>query len=164
MNMANSTYLPAGLPIPVAEPDGLSAPYWKGLRQGRLLVQRCTHCHTWQFGPEWICHHCHDFDPEWTEVEPLGRIFSWERVWHPSHAALRQHGSYLAVLVEIPHAGGVRMVGNLLGDPMQDVMIGAEVEGVFEDHVASDQAYSLLQWRVRGLRRTAIESNAKYEH
>ena len=164
MNTASSTYLPAGLPIPVAEPDGLSAPYWKGLRQGRLLVQHCTHCHTWQFGPEWICHHCHAFDPEWTEVEPLGRIFSWERVWHPSHAALRQHGSYLAVLVEIPHAGGVRMVGNLLGDPMQDVMIGAEVEGVFEHHLASDPAYSLLQWRVRGLRRTAIESNGKNDY
>ena len=151
MNSAHSTYLPAGLPIPVAEPDGLSAPYWAGLRQNRLLVQRCTHCQTWQFGPEWICHHCHAFDPEWTEVEPRGRIFSWERVWHPSHAALRQRGPYLAVLVEIPHAGGVRMVGNLLGDPMQAVVIGADVEGVFEHHVASDPAYSLLQWRVRGL-------------
>lgn len=36
-------------------------------------------------------------------------------VWHPSHAALRQHGPHLAVLVELPHAGGVRMVGNFLG-------------------------------------------------
>jgi uncharacterized OB-fold protein len=145
---ANSTYLPMGLPIPEAEPDGLSAPYWAGLRQNRLLVQRCRHCLTWQFGPEWICHRCHAFDPEWTEVEPRGQIFSWERVWHPSRAVLRQYGPYLAVLVEIPHAGGVRMVGNLLGDPTQDVVIGADVEGVFEHHVASDSGYSLLQWRV----------------
>ncbi|MGO8908769.1 MAG: Zn-ribbon domain-containing OB-fold protein [Bradyrhizobium sp.] len=143
------THLPAGLPIPVAEPDGLSAPYWAGLRQNRLLVQRCCHCSTWQFGPEWICHRCHAFDPEWTEVEPHGRIFSWERVWHPSHAALRQHGPYVAVLVEIPHAGDVRMVGNLLGDPMQAVIIGAELEGVFEHHHDCDPPYSLLQWRMR---------------
>jgi uncharacterized OB-fold protein len=141
------TYLPVGLPIPVAEPDGLSAPYWEGLRQNRLLVQRCGHCGTWQFGPEWLCHHCHAFDPEWTEVEPRGHIFSWERVWHPSHAALKHHGPYIAVLVELPQAGGVRMVGNLLGDPMQDVTIGAGVEGVFEHHSASDRSYSLLQWR-----------------
>ena len=40
-------------------------------------------------------------------------------------AALRQHGPYLAVFVELPHAGGLRMVGNLLGDPMQMVTIGA---------------------------------------
>ena len=145
---ASSAYLPQGLPIPMAEPDRLSAPYWTGLRQNQLLVQRCPHCRTWQFGPEWLCHHCHAFDSEWKEVEPRGRIFSWERVWHPSHAALRQHGPYLAVLVELPHAGGVRMIGNLLGDPMQMVTIGAEVEGVFEHHPDSDPTYSLLQWRM----------------
>jgi uncharacterized protein len=144
-----SSYLPAGLPIPVAESDDLSAPYWAGLRQNRLMVQRCSHCQTWQFGPEWLCHRCHAFDPAWTEVEPRGRIFSWERVWHPSHAALRQHGPYLAVLVELPHAGCVRMVGNLLGDPMQAVVIGADVDGVFEHHREHSAAYCLLQWRIR---------------
>jgi hypothetical protein len=34
------------------------------------------------------------------------------------------------VIIELPHAGNVRMVGNLLGDPMQAVAIGADVEGV----------------------------------
>ena len=146
---ASAAYLPSGLPIPVAEPDRLSAPYWAGLRENRLLVQRCTHCQTWQFGPEWLCHRCHAFDPEWTEVTPRGRIFSWERVWHPSHMALKQHGAYLAVLVELLDAGNVRMVGNLLGDPMQAVTIGAEVEGVFEHHPESEPPYSLLQWHLR---------------
>ena len=144
-----ASYLPPGLPIPVVESDGLSAPYWAGLRQNKLLVQRCTHCRTWQFGPEWICHRCHAFDLEWTEIEPRGRIFSWERVWHASHSSLKQHGPYLAVLVELPHAGGVRMVGNLLADPMQAVSIGSDVEGEFEHHPDSDPPYSLLQWRAR---------------
>ncbi len=144
-----ATYLPAGLPIPVAEPDGLSAPYWAGLRDNRLMVQCCRQCSTWQFGPEWICHRCHSFAMAWTEIEPHGRIFSWERVWHPSHTALRQHGPYLAVLVEVPQAGGIRMIGNLLGDPMQDVAIGTSVEGVFEHHPDAQPPFSLLQWRVR---------------
>jgi uncharacterized OB-fold protein len=140
-------YLPPGLPIPVPEPDGLSAPYWAGLREGRLLVQRCGGCGTWQFGPEWLCHRCHSFDPDWAEVAPRGLIYSWERVWHPSHAALKGHGPYLAVLVELPQAGGIRMVGNLLGDPMQPVTIGATVDGVFEHHADASPPYSLLQWR-----------------
>ncbi|WP_420970601.1 Zn-ribbon domain-containing OB-fold protein [Bradyrhizobium sp. B120] len=147
MSKPSTRYLPAGLPIPVAEPDGLSAPYWEGLRQGKLLVQRCGRCNTWQFGPEWLCHRCHAFDPAWTVIEPRGRIYSWERAWHPSHAALRGHGPYIAVLVELPHAGGIRMVGNLLGDPEQAVAIGADVEGVFEHHPESDPPYALLQWR-----------------
>ena len=147
MSKPSARYLPAGLPIPVAEPDGLSAPYWEGLRQSKLLVQRCGRCDTWQFGAEWLCHRCHAFDPVWTEVAPRGRIFSWERVWHPSHAALKGHGPYIAVLVELPHAGGIRMVGNLLGDPEQAVAIGTDVEGVFEHHPESNPPYSLLQWR-----------------
>jgi uncharacterized OB-fold protein len=147
-NPTNTSYLPSGLPIPVAEPDGLSAPYWDGLRGNRLMVQRCAHCRAWQFGPEWLCHRCHAFDPGWTEVEPRGRIFSWERVWHPSHAALRNHGPYIAVLVELPQADGVRMVGNLLDDPMREVVIGTEVKGVFEHHQDSHPSYSLLQWRI----------------
>ena len=52
--------------------------------------------------------------------------------------------SRLAILVEIPQVGDVRMVGNLLGDPLQNVAIGADVEGVFEHHEDSDPAYSLL--------------------
>ncbi|MFQ3459312.1 OB-fold domain-containing protein [Bradyrhizobium sp. UFLA01-814] len=139
-------YLAVGLPIPVGEPDGLSTPYWMGLRENRLLVQRCDRCCTWQFGPEWICHNCHSLDLTWTDVEPTGRIYSWERVWHPSHPALKQCDPYLALLVELPHAGGVRMVGNLLGDPRQTVVIGTEVKGVFEHHLEADPVFSLLHW------------------
>ncbi len=147
MTTMPAAYLPAGLPAPVAEPDGLSAPYWAGLREGRLLVQRCAGCGTWQFGPEWLCHRCHRFDPGWVEVAPRGLIHSWERVWHPSHPALKGHGPYLVVLVELPEAGNVRMVGNLLGDPMQAVAIGAAVTGAFEHHADASPPFSLLQWR-----------------
>lgn len=143
----STRYLPKGLPIPVSESDGLSEPFWAGLKEGRLLVQRCTKCGTWQFAPEWICHQCHKFRPEWVEVEALGRIYSWERVWHPAHEALRNHGPYIAVLVELPHAGNLRLVGNLLGDPLQDVVIGAEVVGAYEHHREETPSYSLLQWR-----------------
>lgn len=142
-------YLPAGLPIPISEGDGLSEPFWSGLQEGRLRIQRCAHCQTWQFGPEWLCHHCLEFDPAWQDVEPVGKIYSWERVWHPSHEALKGHGPYIAVLVELPEAGNVRLVGNLLGDPLQDVVIGADVVGEFEHHPDANPPYSLLQWRYR---------------
>lgn len=145
--MSAHTYLPPGLPIPVPEPDGLSRPYWSGLSENRLRVQRCGGCGTWQFGPEWICHHCHRFDPDWVEVAPRGRIYSWERVWHPVHPCLKGAGPYLVVLVELQQAGGVRMLGNLLGDPMRQVVIGAEVEGVFEHHPQAEPSYTLMQWR-----------------
>lgn len=139
-------YLPEGLPQPAAENDGLSKPYWDGLRDEQLLVQRCGECQTWQWGPEWICHHCLSFNMKWQSVEARGQIFSWERSHHPVHPALRERGPYIAILVEMPHAGKVRMLGNLLGDAAQDVVIGAEVIGEYEHH-RGDTPYTLLQWR-----------------
>ncbi|MSO76538.1 MAG: DNA-binding protein [Alphaproteobacteria bacterium] len=141
-------YLSPGLPIPVAEPDGLSQPYWEGLRQGRLLVQRCKACQGWQWGPEWICHRCRSFDLDWVEVAGKGRIYSWERVWHPVHPALKDHGPYVVVLVELPAADNVRMIGNLLGDPHQAVSIGASVAVAFEHHADADPPFTLAHWRL----------------
>ena len=141
-------YLPAGLPSPRPEPDGLSAPYWQGLQREELWVQRCTHCRGWQWGPEYLCYRCHALDPGWERIEPAGRLYSWERPWHPVHPALEGHGPYIVVLVELPLAGNIRMVGNLLGDPMQRVRIGAPVEAVFEHHDADGEPFTLLQWRV----------------
>lgn len=137
------TYLPAGLPAPTSAPDGLSQPYWDGTRQGKLCIQKCLGCHAWQWGPEWICHRCHSFDLGWQEIEGKGRIYSYERPHHPVHPVLKGHGPYIVVLVELP-AYGVRMVGNLLGDPAQHVPIGASVEAVFEPH----DGFTLVQWRL----------------
>ena len=60
------------------------------------------------------------------------------------HPALAEQGPYIVVLVEIPHAGDVRLVGNLVGDPKQDVVIGSDVTAVFEHH----DDFTLLQWQV----------------
>jgi uncharacterized OB-fold protein len=145
MTMAH--YLPEGLPIPISDQNGLSAPFWAGLRAEKLMLQKCHHCASWQWGPEWICHQCHSFDLVWCEVEPRGQIYSWERVWHATHPTLKNVTPYLVVLVEITVGKNIRMIGNLLGEPQQDVAIGREVTGVFEHHNDADPPFTLLQWR-----------------
>ncbi|MEM7217079.1 MAG: OB-fold domain-containing protein [Pseudomonadota bacterium] len=144
-----TSYLAPGLAVPVPRRDGLDTAYWTGLRDGVLNLQRCEDCGRFQWGPEWICHRCHSFELSFLPVEPRGRIYSYERVWHPVHPALAAQGPYLIVLVELPHADDVRLVGNLLGDAEQPVTIGAEVEGVFEHHPDAEAPHSLLQWRLK---------------
>jgi len=140
-------YLPQDLPAPAPQGDGLDRPFWEGATQGRLVLQRCAHCRTWQWGPEWICHRCRSFDVGWQEVAAHGLVHSWTRVWHPVHAALKERGPYLVVLVEIPHAGSVRLLGNLLGDPGQKVTLGDRVEAAFEQHTEANPPFALVQWR-----------------
>lgn len=142
----NDYYLFAGLPQPAA--NSLDEPYWSSLPDEILRVQRCNDCLGWQWGPEWLCHHCHSDNLAFKEVVPQGVIYSYERVWHPVHPALKDQGPYIVVLIELPLAGGTRMVGNLLGDPEQTVSIGAAVEGVFEHHTDVQNPFSLLQWRL----------------
>jgi uncharacterized OB-fold protein len=144
--------LPAGLPTPAPARDGLDTTYWEGTRRHELWVQRCRACRTWQWGPEWVCHHCHSFDVGWEQVEPKGRIYSWERPWHPVNRVLSAACPYTVLLVELPDAGGVRMVGNLVGDPLQPFAIGDEVTAVFEDHDDVERPFTLVQWRAAATR------------
>ncbi len=138
-------YLQPGLPAP--SPDGLDKPYWEALALDQLVAQRCTDCQHWQWGPEWICHRCLSSRLSFEPLDAAARIYSYERVWHPVHPALKDQGAYLVVLVEFPDADGIRMVGNLLGDPEQKVSIGADVVPVFEHHGDADPSFTLLQWR-----------------
>jgi len=118
-------------------------------RPARFRTPRSRNPRTgvFQFPPQWIAHDTQTFDIEWVEVEPRGVIYSWTRVWHPVHPALKDAGPYIVVVVELPHAGAVRMLGNLLGDPRQEVVIGASVEAVFEHHNDADPPFTLVQWR-----------------
>ena len=144
----SEAYLPPGLPIPVPERNGLSAPYWAALREGVLKVQRNPRTGAFQWPPQWIAYDDQGFELEWVEVAPRGVIYSWTRVWHPVHPALKDACPYIVVVVELPQAGNVRMLGNLLGDARQDVPIGAAVEAVFEHHPDAEPPYTLAQWRL----------------
>ena len=146
----SAAYLSPGLPIPVPEVDGLSTQYWEGVQKNELWVQRCNVCKGWQWGPEWICHQCRSFDMGWEKIEGKGKIYSWERAWHPVHPALKSHGPYIIVLVELPQYGNIRMIGNLLGDPHQTVTIGTAVEAVFEHHHDTTPPFTLVQWKTTG--------------
>ena len=143
-----SAYLNPGLPKPAPAPDGLDAPYWEAAAEERLVMQHCRSCGAWQWGPEWICHNCFSEDLAFDEVPLTGRIYSYERVWHPVHPALNEQGPYIVVLVEFPDHDGARMVGNLVGDPRQEVQIGAPVRAVFEHHRDDDPPHTLVQWEV----------------
>jgi uncharacterized OB-fold protein len=142
----SESYLAPGLPQPLPSPDGLDAPFWQGLANDEILIQRCRACQGWQWGPEWICHRCNSDELGFEPVSGEGIIYSYERVWHPVHPALKDQGPYLVVLVSLPQADDVRLVGNLLGDPRQEVAIGAPVRAVFEHHRSAEPPFTLLQW------------------
>jgi uncharacterized OB-fold protein len=143
-----TAYLPTdGVPIPVPLPDGLDAPYHEALREHRLAVTRCPACGTWQWPPEVLCWNCREFGLAWEDVEPRGVVFSWTRIWHPVRPQLATAVPYLVGLIELPEAGGIRLIGNIVGDRSQAIHVDDPVTGVFEDH-DGEEPYTLLHWRL----------------
>lgn len=136
------TYLPAGLPAPGA--NHLTSPFWEAAKRHRIELPYCVGCEHLQWEPEVQCSQCYGADFSWREVHGTGTVFSWTRVWHPVHPALKDHGPYLVVVVRLDQAPGVRLVGNLLGDSNQTVTIGMSVRAVFQDSEA--EGPTLIQW------------------
>ena len=145
-----STVLPPGLARPIPLADGLDAPFWLGTQVHELRVQQCASCGTYRWSPEWLCYACHSFDTRWVVVEPTGVLFSFQRIWHPVSPVLASAVPYVTVLVELPQAGHIRMLGNYAGDPTAELHIGTHMSARFEDHAPGQRdtelPYTLVHW------------------
>jgi uncharacterized OB-fold protein len=135
-------YLPETLPLP--QPSTDDAGWWEAAREHRLVIQRCTNCGTFRHTPRPVCYNCRSLGFEWAPVAGKGRIFSAINCVHPVHPAVREAVPYNVVLVELPEAGNVRLVGNVVDTPYEQIEIGMPVEAVWED-VGED--VTLLRWK-----------------
>jgi hypothetical protein len=116
-------------PIPVASVE--SAPYWEGLRNHRLLMQKCSGCKNFWFPPSLLCPHCGSAHNEWCELSGRGRVFTYvvvHRVYHPGFAG---DVPYVVAVIELDE--GPRMVSNVVGVTPDQVACDMRVEIVFED-------------------------------
>lgn len=114
----------------VPQPDALTAPYWEGARQGRLLVQRCLSCGRRWHPPAPFCPSCQSDGYEWSAVSGRGAVFSFTIVHHAAHVAVAGKVPYLVALVDLEE--GVRLVANIRNCAMDQVAIGMKVKVMFE--------------------------------
>lgn len=152
LSVRNIPDTPPWIDITGPSPDGLDAPHWDGLRSGRLVLQQCSDCSTWIWSPRPICPHCHSFQLSWRDVDPIGTIFSWTRTWQPFTRESTGHLPYVVVLVELPAAGGRRIVGVLAQADGVRPTIGAPVRGHIEQP-PDDRHWPLLRWHLEDGRR-----------
>jgi uncharacterized OB-fold protein len=91
-----------------------------------------------------VCAQCHGFDIDWESVEAAGTIYSWSRSWYPYISELGGDLPYISVLVELPHAGGRRVLGMLVDDPQRTPKIGDRVVGTVRTRPG--EPWPLLRW------------------
>jgi uncharacterized protein len=117
---------------------------------GELRFQQCQRCERVQFPPEDVCRACGSFELGAKAIAGRGAVESVAVVHHAVHPALRSHVPYAVVLVALDEAPHVRLLGNVLNRPPDDIAIGARVRVVFEEVVDPDTGEALLlpQWEV----------------
>lgn len=100
---------------PRIEPEltELTEPFWSAARQGRILLQRCTHCGTLWHPPAPVCPSCRSEQIEWVPSSGRGRLYSYTQVTHSVHTAAKGAVPYLVALVDLQE--GPRVVCTLLG-------------------------------------------------
>lgn len=128
-------YLPVELPLPQFTPD--DTPWWEATNREELVIQRCLDCDAFRHPPRPLCQECRSFRFQWQRVEGQGTIYSYVICHHPVHPALKARGPYNVVVVELPAAGNIRLVGNLVDFPDDQIRVGLPVHVVWE-RIAED--------------------------
>ena len=123
--MAEEAYLK-----PVPEPGRESKPYWDGLNEGRLLIQKCGGCGKLRHYPRALCDACYSFAVEWVEASGRGRVHSWTVTHHPFNQGFKRELPYILVTVDLEE--GVRMQAQLRGAKPDQLKVGQAVHARYE--------------------------------
>ena len=116
-------------PMPDVE-DPLTAPFWAGTAERKLLVQKCAHCGYLRWPPGPLCPECQTEGGDWTEVRPSGTLWSIATYHRALDPAFAGDVPYTVALVELDD--GPRMYGRIDGDPAELKLDGA-VRATFDD-------------------------------
>lgn len=115
-------------PAPI--PDAISAPFFDGARQGRLMLQHCTDCGRWSFPVRERCPHCFAAKLEWRQASGKGTLYTFtvmHQVMNPGFA-----GSVPYNIAQVDLAEGVRMISNVVGIGNDSLRVGMALEAVFD--------------------------------
>jgi uncharacterized OB-fold protein len=125
--------------------DGLDAAFWAGLLDDTFAVPRCSQCDRWFWPIEPRCGACGSTDIDWVPTEPAGTVYSWTRTWYPFVAVRAADLPYVVVLVELPAAGCIRMLGVLTGDET-GLAVGASLAGTIAPPTRQTYGLSSVTW------------------
>ena len=116
--------------FPPADMPDFHRPFWDGLKDRRLLVQRCANGHL-RFIPTEICPKCGSQDWTWEPMSGRGEVYTYTVIHRAPTPAYQADVPYVVAHVALEE--GPRMISNIVGCEPGSVAIGMPVEVVFED-------------------------------
>ena len=131
---------PRPKPLPVVTNE--NRPYWEGCRQGKLLLQYCDACQSYQFYPRLYCMHCGSTTLRWSEVSGHGVIYSYTIIHQNKSPEFVHDTPYNLAIVQLEE--GPRMLSNIVDIDMENLRVDLPVMVVFD---AVNDVISLPRFR-----------------
>jgi uncharacterized OB-fold protein len=122
--------------------DPLTASFWEGTKNDRLLLPRCSNCGYLEWPPEISCPVCKARAFEWSEFAPEGTLWSYAVYYRALDPSFGDDVPYAVGLIELDV--GKKMYGIMQGN-LEDLEVGRRVHGVFR--VATPEV-TFLDWKV----------------
>ena len=120
----------AGYAKLMPEPTADTQPYWDGLNENRLRLQRCADCGKVRHYPRPMCDACYSLNVEWIDASGRGRVHSWTVTHHAFHPGFKPDLPYVLVTVDLDE--GVRMNAQLRRLDASALRLGLPVRVAFE--------------------------------
>jgi uncharacterized protein len=114
--------------VPSPTPD--TQPYWDGLDQNRLRLQRCADCQTVRHYPRPVCPSCYSMNAEWIDASGRGAVHSWTITHYAFHPGFKGDLPYALLTVDLEE--GVRMQAQARGIDAAALRVGLPVKVAFE--------------------------------
>ena len=119
----------------VPSPTPETQPYWDGLNEGRLRLQRCADCGKVRHYPRPMCDACWSMNVEWIDASGHGSVHSWTITHYAFHPGFKGDLPYILLTVDLPE--GVRMNAQARGIEAGALRVGLPVVVAF-DRVKDD--------------------------
>lgn len=119
----------------VPSPTPETQPYWDGLNEGRLRLQRCADCGKVRHYPRPMCDTCWSMNTDWVDASGKGTVHSWTITHYAFHPGLKGDLPYILLTVDLPE--GVRMNAQARGIEASALRVGLPVVLTF-DRVKDD--------------------------
>ncbi len=123
--------------------DPATAPFWKGTRDGKIVVQACTKCGYLRWPPGPICNECLSSETEWKEISPIGTLWSYAVYHRAMNPRFKDEIPYTVALVELDD--GPRMYGRLVATTAK-VEPGVRVRAAFQE---IEPGVTFVYWEIK---------------
>ncbi|MFJ7647147.1 Zn-ribbon domain-containing OB-fold protein [Lysinibacillus sp. NPDC097279] len=130
-------------PIPLKTQD--NQPYWDAADRHELVLQKCETCNAYNHPPGPACSKCGATELSWESQgsDITGTIYSYVVSYRPFLPGFQDDLPTIIVVVQLDKLNEVKIIGNVLACPPEEIKIGMPVKMTWQD-ITEDRA--LPQW------------------